>query len=516
MSKQFGKRPCPAKGETITSSECGSSRNRLFVCPADCPFNPFALANYERLMEIESKLDRASLVWLHSIAATPQALLQQLSRLYASGDPVALHSFIAVRLFHERDDAGLSAGERFLESRDHGLSNDQQALLRSRCGMRVTLLEVHRVIDHERIEAVDLLAPEAGRFLIIDRSLARMAVRYTTVLAWRYELPHFQRFCGVAITVPEIVDLDPDAVVREISRHLGGPESGPELLGWLALNFVRVQASINAIHAVLHYDMLSSVDARRGVAVYNLRRPLALCFEHLIQLIEWAPGELTDGEFKEGFLDALDCLEAPAEGKIANSILGRLLVGDDRWRLEANGGERFARLRCTFESHMGDLVEFAGERFDDLAAGIARPVSQEQLALVPPGLRLQPTQIELTTTRIVDTENSPAQIAAAAHEEFLRIYPDVAVPALGGLTPRQAATDPRHRPTLLRLLKGQVRSFDEENLRQGTSGDMDWLLRELDASELILPPPPLRLPSELNGPTSAVDDVLDGRGGQYS
>ena len=90
------------------------------------------------------------------------------------------------------------------------------------------------------------------------------------------------------------------------------------------------------------------------------------------------------------------------------------------------------------------------------------------------------------------------------------------MPALGGLTPRQAATDPRHRPTLLRLLKGQVRSFDEENLRQGTSGDMDWLLRELGANELILPPPPLRLPSELNGPTSAVDDVLDGRGGQYS
>lgn len=160
-------------------------------------------------------------------------------------------------------------------------------------------------------------------------------------------------------------------------------------------------------------------------------------------------------------------------------------------------------------------VEEAGERFDDVAAGIARSVSEEQLALVPPGLRLQPTQIELTTTRIVDTENSPAQIAAAAREEFLRIYPDVAVPALGGLTPRQAATDPRHRPALLRLLKGQVRSFDEENLRQGTSGDMDWLLRELGANELILPPPPLRPPSELPGPTSAVDAVLDGRGGQY-
>ena len=61
MGKQFGKRPCPAKGETITSSECGSSRNRLFVCLANCPFNPFAFANYERLLEIESKLDRASL-----------------------------------------------------------------------------------------------------------------------------------------------------------------------------------------------------------------------------------------------------------------------------------------------------------------------------------------------------------------------------------------------------------------------------------------------------------------------
>ena len=503
MSKQFGKRPCPAKGGTITSAECGSSRNSLFVCPADCPFNPFAPSNYERLLEVESKLDRACLNGLHSITAKPQELLQQLSRLHAAGDPVAVYTFMAVRLYHDPDHAGLSVGERLLQLQGNGLSNDQQALLRSRCGMRVALLEVHRVLDHERIEAVDLLAPDAGRFVVMDRSIARLAVRFTTVLGFRYALPHFHRFWGAAITVPEITDLDPDAVVGEIAGHLGGPESGQELPGWLARNLGRVHDSIEAIHEVRRHDMFSSVDAVRGEAVYTLRQPLALCFERLDQVSEWESGDLSDEESEEGFLDAVDCLEAPAEGKMANRVLGRVLIGDDRWRLEANGGQRFAQLRRTFEAHMGDLVAFAGEHLEDLAARMVQPVSQEQVALVPPRLRSQPSRIELSTTRITGSEKSQSQIAADARDEYLRTYPDVAVPALDGLTPRQAAADPKYRPALLRLLKGQVRSFDEENLRQGTSGDIDWLLRELDASELILPPPPRRPPLEFPGPMSA-------------
>lgn len=515
MSKQSGKRPCPPKGGTITSAECGSSRNRQFVCPPECPFNPFAPANYNRLLEIEEKLDFASIGWLRSTAANPEALLREMSQVVGADDPAALHAFVAVRLFHERDEANLSAGERLLRARDHGLNNDQQALLRAKCGMRVALLEVQRVLDHERVEAVDLLDPDAGRFLILDRSLASVAVRYSSLLGWRYALPHFHRFCGAAITVPEIAELEPAAVVREIARHLGGADSEPDLPRWLAQNFARVQTSLTATCAVRQQDMLAAVDARYGKAVYELQRPLPRCRDHLEQLTDLAPGDLSDEELEEGFLDTFDWLEAPTEGKPANRILGRVLIGQAHWRLEASGSGRFARLRRTFESHMGDRVKFTGERLDDLAAQVARPVSAEQLALVPPRLREHPTRIELSTTRITDTDRSPAQITANARHEFLRAFPDTPVPALNGLTPRQAAADPGQRANLLRLLKGQVRAFDEENLRLGTSGDINWLLHELDAGELIQPPPPLRPPTELPGQPSPVDDALDGLDGEF-
>lgn len=509
MSKKSGKRPCPPNGGTITSAECGADRNRRFACPGDCPFNPFAPANYDRLLEVEEKFDGVSIGWLKATAPQPETMVRELARASATGDPAVLHSFVAVRLFHERDGAGLSVGDRLLQAPDSGLNNDQQALLRAKCTMRVALLEVHRVLDQERVEAVDLFAPEAGRFLILDRSLARVVVRYSTLLGWRYALPHFHRFCGAAIMVPDLAELEPAAVVREIARHLGGAESEPDLPGWLARNFARVQTSLSATHAVRRHDMLAAVDARFGKAVYELQKPLARCRSHLEKASDVAPGDLADEESEEGFLDTFDWLEAPAEGKPANRILGRVLIGPTHWRLEGNGGERFARLRTVFEAHMGERVKFTGERFDDLAAQLSRPVPAEQLALVPPRLREYPTRIELSTTRIPISDKTPAQLTADARQDFLRAYPDTAVPALGGLTPRQAAADPGRRPDLLRLLKAQVRSFDEENLRLGTTGDINWLLHELGAGELIQPPPPLRPPTAGPGQPSPVDDALD-------
>ena len=88
---------------------------------------------------------------------------------------------------------------------------------------------------------------------------------------------------------------------------------------------------------------LAAVDARFGKAVYELQKPLARCRSHLEKASDVAPGDLADEESEEGFLDTFDWLEAPGEGKPANRILGRVLIGPTHWRLEGNGGERFAR-----------------------------------------------------------------------------------------------------------------------------------------------------------------------------
>ncbi|MBA3651276.1 MAG: hypothetical protein H0W66_07315, partial [Chthoniobacterales bacterium] len=51
MSKQ--KRWCPAIAQQISSAECGQNRTSRYDCPAECPFNPWSPANYERALEID-------------------------------------------------------------------------------------------------------------------------------------------------------------------------------------------------------------------------------------------------------------------------------------------------------------------------------------------------------------------------------------------------------------------------------------------------------------------------------
>ncbi len=49
MSKK-NSRHCPALQSDITSKECGNDRHSRIPCTADCPFNPFALENYDDLL----------------------------------------------------------------------------------------------------------------------------------------------------------------------------------------------------------------------------------------------------------------------------------------------------------------------------------------------------------------------------------------------------------------------------------------------------------------------------------
>ena len=113
-------------------------------------------------------------------------------------------------------------------------------------------------------------------------------------------------------------------------------------------------------------------------------------------------------------------------------------------------------------------------------------------ALVAPRLRENPIQLEVQTQRrVLDLEDG-SDVDLAVRMSLLRSWLNESIPALGGKTPREASTDPTLRPMLVHLVKDQVRSFDEANLRAGTTGDMNWVLKDLSLDELIFPPPPWR------------------------
>ena len=174
--------------------------------------------------------------------------------------------------------------------------------------------------------------------------------------------------------------------------------------------------------------------------------------------------------------------------------LDLVLLGQSHWRLEAFGAKRLADLRGQFEAQLDHRVRFSGERVDDLAAAMSARQPTVDAALVPGRLLEKPQQSVMFTS--VTTQPRPGVSPADMEAQFMsdadRAFLEDAIPALGDRTPREAAGDPELRPQLIRLLKQRVRSHDERNLKTGRKDDINWLLEELGAAEILFEPPPWR------------------------
>ena len=499
MSKLTKKRACPAVGRQITSAECGEHRGSKYQCPAACPFSPFASANYTQLLELEAAVDKASMIRIDQDAPDRAALAREIHRASNSPLPHALHALIVWRFVFETDAQGQSCAQRWERAGFSGLKNDGRVLLRAKMKLRIVLLEVHRVLDSEQVEVVDLLDAAPVPFIIRDRGFASSACRFATGLTWSYALPHYHRMCGSAILFQEIADLEPVESLHEVVRHLGGPTGEPAMRRWVAEHFARVSNALNAVGIERRRLMFAQIDAKFGKVVYELKRPFAECVAALDTLPDVEEDELADGEQREGFADArvwfaseADPTLAAATAPGAEVILGRVLLGQSHWRLEAMGAERIARLRQQFETHLGDRVHFTGERLDDLGQSIADKDPKTDRSLIPPRLLENPQVIKLATSRI-PVPVTPTTKDALANETFAamdREFLEHPVPALDGETPRAAAKNPALRAKLLRLMKNRVRATDERNLDTGSDQDMNWMLRELQLDEILFDAPP--------------------------
>ena len=512
MSKASKQRFCPAVQREISSGECGEKRVSHYACPVACGFNPFAPANYDAFLETERGLIRKNWEWYVASAPNRAEVQTKLDRLMELPE-TEFHAFQVAALFLKRDASGRTCSERWEAAGFPGLKNDERVIQRAAMKMRLGLFEVHRVLDDVRTEAVDLLAPNPRPALLLDRGLAARACRFSTMLGCFFSLPHYERCSGFMIHVTPVGDFDSLAVVTEIVRHLGGPEQTSEWLPWFAGNFPRFTKAIDAVAAARHALMLAGIDAEFGKAVYELRAPFAECRAVLDAGREAVPDELNDEERAEGFAEAR-AWRAEAKTNVASPrglpMLGRVLLGQTHWRVEAMGAARLAKLREQFEKTLGARVRFTGERRDDLRPSAAAAPPYDR-SLVPPRLLENPPQVALTTHRMEagPIKRAGGKVPASIFEAIDREWLDTSVPALAGKTPRAAATDPQLRPELLRLLKERVRNGDARALRTGEVADSNWLLRELGAPELIFEPPPRRFSPPPKGAGSpGGDDVF--------
>jgi len=503
-------RHCPAAGRVITAVECGGSRASRYACPADCPHNPWSPANYARALEIEDSLTEKM----------KRRLEREVSMSSFESPSVhdnsawKIHNYF-LDLFQRRRDAnGQTFLQRWQADRFDGLNNDELFLLTRKTQSRLGLIEVHRILDSERVEVVDLLDDNLQPRLIVDRSCASHAVRFLCMLIWYYEMPHYCRFNGNALTIPTLPSLDSLQVLREVIQHLGGPPAPSAQREWIAEHYDRMEDAFHALDAALHEQSLRSMDLRFCTATYRLRADPSDLLRRLDQHPATEPDELNDKEAAEGFCDAcvwfdelvpsdhsqlslnLPADKPPTPGR---PVLGRVLVAPERVRIEANSFARYQALRAQFEKSVGRMVEFTEERITDLASQLRdKDRTPFDTSLVPPRLLEHAPRLRMMTSRI-DPAAVPQGLSledANAHmlQQHYRMFLDEPNPSLGDRTPRQAAADPLWRPRLLSLIKQLVYHHDTRNLHDGRADDINWLLRDLGLTEILFEPPPIRSP----------------------
>jgi hypothetical protein len=493
MAKADKLRDCPAVGRKITAPECGSNRGTRYDCPPDCPYCPWTVGNYDQLLEISRKFDGKLMDFYGKTVGAP-SVLQRLrpQEVKSDLDEMELMQRCHLEFYQREIRPGKKLFDLWRESAWSGLRNDEILLAGFAPQTQATVFEVRRVLDDLRCECADVLAAGAT-FTVCDRALAEMARQYQAFCGWLVPSPFFQRLYGVAFPL----SLSPESARATVLRHvekLGGPLEGKgDMTEWLGENFSFFVESVSEESAKRFERIWRNLDAKQCVANYHFNGTaddLGLAGR---EDFDETPPSREEVEargphrcfvwLRTGSSQAWEreLPEALQQGGIGpgQPMWGQLRVFPGRVEISAMSSMHFEPMKKMVEEFFGDRLEFEKEFVADLAKQIAaggrvadraaRPATSE-LAKSPEGAELLQS------------------VMRSHYEKFLR----EPVPALDGLTPREAAARPEMRPRLVALMKGHLQSVDDLGRRQGIAHDIGWVLGELGLDELLSAPRPPR------------------------
>ena len=468
------KRACPALGTTIPAKTCGADRLSRIPCPASCPFNPFAPEQYDEFSSIELQLIRKQQDRLTKIAARNGDSREIDTIINAKDDFSGFHAqFLAG--WRNRNAAGQSFFTAWESDHWDGLSNDERVLASHFQNAHAAILEVRQVLDDQSTEVIDLLDPAGQPFVIVDRTIASRAGRFSLFLIFIYKAPLFFRSVGTLVSLPDFPQLDPIDTIRAIASHHGGPSSLSELRSWLEQHAPLVFSTVSKAHGLRTRPTASQLPP--GSWAYNLTGTPEAVTAILSTHDDAHPEGISDAEIDDGYDDAF--LVSPGE----NQPFGRLLVGPPGVIASCLLGSQTTSLPLWIENTLGSTV-------------ILRPDPAAAAHPDVPAILLSKSAPTATEAHAVPKSTSTGDWLREFGRKQTALFFSEANPLLEGKSPEAAAAFPPLRPILVRLCKQHISGIDYLRRSAGIDTDANDILARLGLTEIIFPPAPLGKPLE--------------------
>jgi hypothetical protein len=220
------RRRCPALGAYICTRCCGSRRGPDVGCSGDCEFYPFGIAGYDLWLRLYDAL--IPKIVKRVAAETDEIHMESLVRSFDAvtemyGENPDAPAFLAVqhRLLVERDSDGSTLADRWEAAGWTDLKPDEALMIKYWRTSFVTVTEIQRVLDHQRMECIDVFDPTERRFILVDRNFAARATRFSRVFGWLTHYPGFGKLGQFCHEVPEVVYREFLDLIREAAAEEG-------------------------------------------------------------------------------------------------------------------------------------------------------------------------------------------------------------------------------------------------------------------------------------------------------
>lgn len=498
-----GRKPrgtCPALEKIICSACCGSDRGSKIHCVPTCAYFPFSIEGYDLWLKIDGVLARKMLGYLAIYYSQDkfEEVVEQMR--FASGIPggdvgTAEGAAVYYLFFVKGDAGGCTLAQKWQEEGWSGLNNDERIMMEHRFNCRATVIEIQKILDHQRMECIDLLEPEKGSFVLVDRSTAARSVRFSRMLTWLAHYPNFSRIANNGVEVPdlafaEFMDTLRDSFQKERRKH-----KEITIKDYLSENFGSFGSLIYDLSREKSIAALERIDLHQCKALYKIEGNYAQIKVVLDTKPDFEKRERHREEKKVAGAHYYSWLrrgESKAlEKKMSTSFrhgdekedgvgtIGNIILFPDKMTVETFTKQKYRFAKTMIKKLFGESLQLQNEAVVDLAKQQA--------------IRIEDNYEDYAQELILEKqegkkENIPPEIARELlqrmHQRHYTIFLDDEIPALDNMTPRAAAADPRMRPRLIELMKQHLKGIEQQNKERGLDLNIDWVLDELALPEL--------------------------------